>query len=217
MNDRDVKTAPLVDADAEADGLGSHGQHRRVVADKDDATGGRDGGFDDSNNVRDGEAAKQRPHGEVLETSRRRRELVAEGVILHVNADKVVESRGREAQDSRDFLSVEQISSFVPVDPHAAEVVAEQVVQRVSREERQAVGDPVLLIRIVVEVGLRPLPQLANRLSPLLIGSRPDAQADTVQGMRRVLLEDKSVVDAMRLAPASANLDVVRKAGLQLI
>lgn len=100
VDDRHVKPAPLVDADAVPDGFGGHCEHGWVVADEDDAAGGRDGGLNDTNNVGDGETREQGPHGEVLEPSGRRRELVAECVVLHVNADKVVQPRRGEAQDT---------------------------------------------------------------------------------------------------------------------
>jgi hypothetical protein len=77
------------------------------------------------------------------------------------------------------------------VNPHATQIVSQQVVKRVPREERQAVGDPVLLVRIVVEVGLCPLPQLSDGLSALLVSAGPDAEADAVKGMRRILLKDE--------------------------
>ena len=61
--------------------------------------------------------------------------MVAEGVILHVDADKIVQSRSWEAQDARNLLCVEEIRSLVPVDPHATEVVSEQIVERIARQE----------------------------------------------------------------------------------
>lgn len=183
VHDRNVQAAPLVDADAEPDGLGRHGQHGGIVADEDDAARGRDGRLDDAHDVGDRETAKQRPHGEVLETRRRGRELVAERIVLHVDPDQVVQAGSGEAQDPGDLFGVEQVGRLVPVDPHAPEVVAQQVVQRVPREERQAVRNPVLLLRVVVEVGLRPLPELADRLGALLVGAGPNAQADAVESV----------------------------------
>ena len=53
VNNRNVETAPLVDANAVADCLRGHGQHGWVVADKDDTASGRDGGFDHTDNVGD--------------------------------------------------------------------------------------------------------------------------------------------------------------------
>lgn len=183
MDNRDVQTAPLVDTNTEPDRFRGHGQHRRVVADKDNAAGRGDGGFNDAHDVGNRQAAEQRPHGEVLEPSGIGGELVAQRIVLHVDAHQVVEPRSREAEDPRHLFGVEQIGRLVPVDPHAAKVVAEQVVQRVARQERQAVRDPVLLLRVVVELGLRPLPQLADGLSALLVGARPNTQADAVEGV----------------------------------
>lgn len=135
MHHWDVETAPLVDADTKPDGLGRHGQHSRVVADKYDAASGRYGSFNDSNNIGDGKTTKERPHGEVLESGRRRGELVAQGVILHIDTHKVVQTRSREAEDARDLLGMEKVGSLVPVNPHAPKIVAEKVVQWVARQE----------------------------------------------------------------------------------
>jgi hypothetical protein len=146
-----------------------------------------------------------------LEASGRRRELVTESVVLHVDTDEVVESGSREAEDTRNFFGVEEVGGFVPVDPHATEVVAEKVVQRVSRKETQAVGDPVCLAGILVVVRLCALPQLTDRLGTLLVCARPDAEGDTVQSVRGILLEDECMVDAVRLHSASADFDIVRE------
>lgn len=214
VHDRDVEATPFVDANAEPDGFSSHGQHGGVVTDKDDAAGRRDGRLDDADDVGNRQAAEQWPHSEVLEAGGRRRELIAEGVVLHVDAHQIIQARSGEAQNPRDLLGVEEVGRLVPMNPHAPEVVTEKVVERVAREERQAVRDPVLLLRVIVEVGLRPPPQLTDRLGPLLIGARPDTQADTIERVRRILLEDEGVVDTMRLGAAGANLDVMREAGL---
>lgn len=97
--------------------------------------------------------------------------MIAQSVVLHVDPDKVVEARRGKAQDPRNLLSVEQVGSLVPVNPHAAEVVTQQVVEWVPREEGQAVRNPVCLVGVVIEVGLRPLPQIANSFGALLVGS----------------------------------------------
>jgi hypothetical protein len=102
------------------------------------------------------------------------------------------------------------------VDPHATKVVAQQVVKGVPGKEAQAIGDPVGLIRVVVKVGLGLLAKLTNGLGTLLVGTRPDAQRDTVQSVRRVLLEDKSVVGTVRLALAGADFNVVGEASLYI-
>jgi hypothetical protein len=213
VDNGDVETAPLIDANAVPDGLGGHCEHGRVVAHEDDAAGGGDGGLNDADDVGDGEAGEEGPHGEVLEAGGRGGELVAEGVVLHVDADEVVEPRGREAQDAGDLLGVEEVGGLVPVNPHAAEVVAKEVVEGVAGQEGQAVRDPVRLVGIVVKVGLCPLAQITDGLGALVVGAGPDSQADAVECMGRVLLEDEGVVDAVRLAAASADLDIVREAG----
>lgn len=66
---------------------------------------------------------------------------------------------------------MEQVCGLVPMNPHAPEVVTQQVVEWISGEEGQAVRNPVCLIGVVIEVGLRPLPQIADSLGALLIGS----------------------------------------------
>jgi hypothetical protein len=175
MNDGDVETAPLVDADAEANSLRSNGEHSRMMTGKDDATSWGDSSLYNSDHVGDSQAAEQRPHGEVLETSRRGWELVAECIVLHVDTDQVIKSRSREAQDTRDLLGMEQVGSLIPVNPHSSEVVAKKIVERIPREEAQAVRDPVCLVGSVSIVGLGLSAELTNGLSTLLVSSRPDA------------------------------------------
>jgi hypothetical protein len=109
---------------------------------------------------------------------------------------------------------MEQVRSLVPVDPHAAKVVAEKVVQGVSGKKAQAVRDPVRLLCVVEEVRLDSLAQITNGLSPLLVSARPDAQCNAVEGVRRILLQHKRVMHAVGLASSRANLNIVRKAGL---
>lgn len=185
------------------------------MADEDDAARRGDSSLNDTHNVRNRQASEERPHGEVLETSGGGRELVAKGIVLHVDADKVVEARGREAEDARNLLGVEEVSGLVPVNPHPSKVVTEKVVQRVTGQERETVGDPVGLVRVVVEVRLGPLAQVTDGLRPLLVGAGPDSEGDAVECVRRVLLENKGVVDAVRLAASSADLDIVREASLE--
>lgn len=100
------------------------------------------------------------------------------------------------------------------MNPHTPEVVTQQVVQGVPGEETQAVGNPVGLIGIVVVIRLRLLSQFPNSLSSLLISARPDSQGDTIESMGGILLEDEGMVNAVRLALAGANLDIVREACL---
>lgn len=109
---------------------------------------------------------------------------------------------------------MEQICGLVPMDPHAAQVVTQQVEQRVPRQKAECVRDPVGLIGIVEIVGLVPPPQLSDGLGTSIIGPRPDAQGDPVESVRRVLLKNKRMVDAVGLCPTGANLDVVGEASL---
>lgn len=178
-----VKTTPLVNADEETDGLSSNRQDGWVVADEDDPTRRGDSSLDDANNVWDRETAEERPHGEVLVASRGGRELVAEGVVLHVNADEIVETRSGEAEDAGDFFSVEQIGGLVPMNPHAPEIVAQQVVKGISREEAETVGDPVGLIGVVVEILLRLLAELSDGLCTLVVRAGPDTKRNAVEGV----------------------------------
>ena len=104
---------------------------------------------------------------------------------------------------------MEEVGGLVPVDPHTTEVVTEEVVERVSGEERETVRDPVCLVAILVEVRFSPLAKVSNRLSTLIISSRPDSQCNAVKCMRRVLLKDERVVNAMWLTAARANLNIV--------
>lgn len=57
--------------------------------------------------------------------------------------------------------------------------------------------------------------QVTNGLGASLIGAGPDSQCDAVKGMLSILLQDKGVVQALRLASARDKLDVVRKASLE--
>jgi hypothetical protein len=100
------------------------------------------------------------------------------------------------------------------VNPHPSEIIAQQIVQGITGKEAQAIGDPVGLVRVVIKVGLGLLAQFTDGLGTLLVGTGPDAQRNTVQSVRRILLEDKGVVGAVRLALASANLDIVGEASL---
>lgn len=95
------------------------------MTDKDDPASWRHCGLDHADDVGDGQAGKQGPHGEVLETGGRRRELIAQGVVLHVDTNKIVQAWSREAQNSRDLFSVEKIGSLVPVNPHATQVISQ--------------------------------------------------------------------------------------------
>jgi hypothetical protein len=100
MYNGNIETAPFIYSDAVTNGLRGHGEHGGIVAHKDDSAGRRDGCLNDANNVGDGQAVEKRPHGEVLEPSGRGRELVAESVVLHINADQIVQSWSWEAQNT---------------------------------------------------------------------------------------------------------------------
>jgi hypothetical protein len=102
------------------------------------------------------------------------------------------------------------------VDPHATEVVAQEIVERVAGEEAETIRNPVRLVGGLVEVGFGTFPQVADGLGSLLVRSRPDAKGDTIQGLLRVLLEDERVMDAMRLASTSADLDIVGETSLRI-
>jgi len=128
VNDRNVESTPLIHANAESDCLGSNSKHCWVVTDEDDAARRGDSSLDDTDNILYTQASEQWPQGEVLESCWRRRELVAKSVVLHVNADEVVQSRCRKAENSRDLLGVEKICGLVPVNPHTTKVVTEQIV-----------------------------------------------------------------------------------------
>jgi hypothetical protein len=214
MNDWHVQAAPFVNADAESDGFGCNGKHCWVVRDEDDTARWRNSCFNDANDVRNRQAHEERPHGEVLESGWRRRELVAERIVLHVNADQVVQAGSWEAEDARDLLGMEQVGGLIPMDPHATEIVSKKVVERVAREEAQAVWDPVCFVGLLVVAILSALPEIPDGLSTLLVGARPDTESDAIESVAGVLLEDEGVVDAVRLASAGADFDVVGEARL---
>jgi hypothetical protein len=52
VDNRNVKTTPFVNSDAVSHSFGSHGEHSRVVTDKDNSACRRDGRLDDADNVR---------------------------------------------------------------------------------------------------------------------------------------------------------------------
>lgn len=84
--------------------------------------------------------------------------MVAQSIVLHVDSDQIVEPGGGEAQNARYLLGVKEIRRLVPVDPHAAQVVTKEIVQRIPRQKTQTVRDPVCLVWIVEEVRLDSLP-----------------------------------------------------------
>ena len=179
------------------------------MGDEDDAASWRQCCLYNANDVGDRQAGEEWPHGEVLESGWRGWELVAQSIILHVDPDQVVQSWCWEAENTGDFLGMEEVGGLIPVNPHATEVVAQQVVERVSREEGQAVWNPICLVTILVKVGFGPLAQVSDGFGTLVISSRPNAKCNAVKGVCRVLLEDERVVDAVWLAAACADLNIV--------
>jgi hypothetical protein len=100
------------------------------------------------------------------------------------------------------------------MNPHASEIVAEKIVQRIPRKKRKTIGDPVGLVDVIVEIRFGPLSQVADGLSSLFIGPGPNAEGNSVKGVRGVLLENKCMVDTVRLASPSADLNIVGEACL---
>ena len=170
VHDGHVQAGPLVGAHEEADGFGGDGEHGGVVGDEDDAAGGGTGGLEDADEVGQGEAVEEGPEGEVLELRGGRGELVAERVVFHVDAHEVVETRGGEGEDAGDFFGVEEIGRFVPVDPHAAEVVAQEVVEGVATEEAETVGNPIRRVHVDV-IRLGATAEVADRVGALVVGT----------------------------------------------
>jgi sRNA-binding carbon storage regulator CsrA len=105
--------------------------------------------FDDTDNIGDTQTTEQWPQKEVLESGGAGWEIVNQRIIFHVDSDKVVETRGRKVEDTRDLLRVEKIGGFVPVlvislnsvgryNPHSLEVIRQEIEQRIARKETQS-------------------------------------------------------------------------------
>jgi hypothetical protein len=109
---------------------------------------------------------------------------------------------------------VEEVGGLVPVDPHPPKVITQEIVKRISGKEGQAVWNPVRLVWRIVEIRLGPSSQVADSLCALLVCIGPNSERNTIKGVGRVLLEDKGMVHAVRLASSSANFNIVREAGL---
>ena len=124
MHNWNVETTPFVNTNAVSDSLSSHCQHCWIVTDKDNSPSRRKSCLYHTNYIGNGETREERPHGEVLESSRRGRELVAKSIVLHVNADKVIESGSWETENARNLLGMEEICGFVPVNPHTSQIIA---------------------------------------------------------------------------------------------
>lgn len=140
--------------------------------------------------------------------------MIAEGVVLHINPNEVIQSRSREAENARYLLGVEKIGSLVPVHPHTSKVVAQKVVERIPREKAQAVRNPISLVRDIMVIRLRLSSKLPNGFGTPLVCSGPHAECNTVERVLRILLQDKRMVQALRLAATSDEFDVVGETGL---
>jgi hypothetical protein len=111
---------------------------------------------------------------------------------------------------------MKKVGGLIPVDPHTSKVITQEVVERISGKEGQAVWDPICLVWRVVEIGFSPPSQIAYCLCALLIRSGPNSERNAVKGVGGILLEDKRVVYAVRLAASSANFNVMRETSLYL-
>lgn len=74
---------------------------------QDDSRSRAESSFDDTNDIGDTQTTEQWPQKEILEPSGTRGEIVDQRIIFHVDADKVVETRCGEIEDTGNFLSVE--------------------------------------------------------------------------------------------------------------
>ena len=75
---------------------------------------------------------------------------------------------------------MEEVGSLVPVNPHTTKVIAQQVVERVSREEAQAVGNPVGLISRISVVWLGLSSEVTDGLCAFLVCARPHSESNAV-------------------------------------
>ena len=113
------------------------------MSSQDDSRSRTESSFDDTDNIGDTQTTEQWPQKEILESSGAGWEIVNQRIIFHVDSDKVVETGGREVEDTRDFLRMEKIGSFVPVlqvrrtltgryNPHCLEVIRQKIEQRIA-------------------------------------------------------------------------------------
>lgn len=58
--------------------------------------------------------------------------MVAKSIVLHVDANEVIEPGSGEAENARHFFGMEEVGCLVPMDPHATEVVAKEIIKRIS-------------------------------------------------------------------------------------
>lgn len=140
--------------------------------------------------------------------------MIAESVVLHVNPNKIIQSWGWETENSRNLFCMEQVGGFVPVDPHPSKVITKKIVEGISGEKTQAVWNPVRLIARVIEVWFCSSSEVTDCLCALFICSRPNSESNSVKCVARILLKNVCVVDAMRLASASADFNIMRETSL---
>ena len=69
VNHGNVQTAPLKHPHTKSECLCCSRQNTWIVADKDDASCWRERGFYKTDNIRDRQAAKQRPHGKLIQSA----------------------------------------------------------------------------------------------------------------------------------------------------
>jgi len=109
---------------------------------------------------------------------------------------------------------MEEIGGLVPVDPHSTKVITQKIIKRISRKERQAVWDPVGLIRRIIEVGFGPPPKVANGLCTFLICPGPHPESNTVKSVGGILLQNERVMHTVRLIASRADLYIVGETSL---
>ena len=75
---------------------------------------------------------------------------------------------------------MEEIGSFVPVNPHTTKVIAQQVVERVSGQEAEAVRYPVGFVSCISVVWLGLSSKVTDCLCAFLVCARPDSESNAV-------------------------------------
>jgi hypothetical protein len=169
--------------------------------------------FDYADNIGNTQTTKQRPEKKILETSRTGGEVVDQRVIFHVDSDKIIKTRSGEIEDSRNFLGVEKVGRFIPMlpvnqrtmtyNPHSLQIIGKKVEQWITRKKAQSrvsqlmkdirIRNPVILTlkSECRKTRFRTLPQLGDSLLSFIVRPGPYSEGDTVESMRRVLLNDK--------------------------
>jgi hypothetical protein len=141
--------------------------------------------------------------------------LVAESIVFHINANEVIQSRCWETEDARDLLRVEEVRSLVPVNPHSSKIVTKKVVERITRDEAQAVRYPICFVRDIMIVRLCLSSKFTDSIGTPLICSRPYAECNAVEGVLRILLQDERMVQTLGLTSSRDKLDIMWKASLK--